>query len=102
MGTASISVPIYRRSNIVVVETDTYQYQWSEAGKKTLILPVNDDVEFYRDGNWFIVLDTNHKKHKFGLVGMTALSPSNNSGTCPCADSRNPATCRANWPAQCK
>jgi hypothetical protein len=75
IGTASVSVPIYQRSNIVVVETDTYKYQWSEVGRKTIILPVNDSIEFYRDGNWFIVLDSNHKKHKFALVGMTALSP---------------------------
>lgn len=71
IGNASVSVPIYRRSNIVVVETDTYQYQWSEVGRKTIILPVNDVIDFYRDGNWFIVQDTNHKKHKFALVGMT-------------------------------
>lgn len=74
IGNASVAVPIYRRSNIVVVETDAYQYQWSEVGRKTIILPVNDVVDFYRDGNWFIVLDTNHKKHKFALVGMTKLS----------------------------
>jgi hypothetical protein len=72
IGTASVSVPIYRRSNFVVVETDTYTYQWSEVGNKTIILPVNGDVEFYRDGDWFIVLDSKHKKHKFALVGMTA------------------------------
>lgn len=37
-----------------------------------LILPVNGFVDFYRDGNWFIVLDSKHKKYKFALVGMTA------------------------------
>jgi hypothetical protein len=78
IGNASVSVPIYRRSNIVVVETDTYQYQWSEVGKKPIILPVNDTIMFYRDGDSFIVMDAkNNKKHKFALVGMTALSPSN-------------------------
>jgi hypothetical protein len=75
IGTASVSAPIYRRSNFVIVETDTYQYQWSEVGGKTIILPVNDTIEFYRDGNWFIVTDAKNKKHKFALVGMTALSP---------------------------
>ncbi|MGA7695462.1 MAG: hypothetical protein WCA76_10560 [Candidatus Sulfotelmatobacter sp.] len=72
IGTASVSVPIYRRSNFVVVETDTYTYQWSEVGNKPIILPVNGDIEFYRDGDSFIVLDSKHKKHKFALVGMTA------------------------------
>jgi hypothetical protein len=72
VGTARVSVPIYRRSNIVLIDTEAYTYQWSEAGNKTIILPVNGDIEFYRDGNWFIVLDSKHKKHKFALVGMTA------------------------------
>jgi hypothetical protein len=72
IGNASVSIPIYRRSNSVAVETDTYTYQWNEVGNKTIILPVNGEIEFYRDGDWFIVLDSKHKKHKFALVGMTA------------------------------
>ena len=55
----------------MVVETANYTLQWSESGNKTIILPINGIVEFYRDGNWFIVMDTKHKKHKFALVGMT-------------------------------
>jgi hypothetical protein len=102
VGTARVSVPVYRRSNIVVVQTSSYEYQWSESGNKTIILPVNGEIEFYRDGNWFIVLDSKNKKHKFALVGMTALSPTTTSSTCPCTNSRDPATCRANWAAQCK
>jgi hypothetical protein len=72
IGTATVAVPIYRRSNAVVIETDNYRYEWSEVGRKMVILPVNGFVDFYRDGNWFIVLDSRHKKHKFALVGMTA------------------------------
>lgn len=33
-----------------------------------IILNVNDGVQFYRDGSWFIVLDVKRKKHKFGLI----------------------------------
>lgn len=72
IGTATVAVPIYRRSNIVVIETEEYRMQWTEAGTKPIILPVNGSIEFYRDGDWFIVLDSKHKKHKFGLAGMTA------------------------------
>ncbi len=72
IGTATVAVPIYRRSNVVVIETDAYRYEWSEVGRKPLILPVNGFVDFYRNGDWFIVLDSKHKKHKFALVGMTA------------------------------
>jgi hypothetical protein len=72
VGTATVAVPIYRRSNVVVVDTDVYRYQWSEVGRKPVILPVNGSIEFYREGNWFIVLDSKHKRHKFALVGMTA------------------------------
>ena len=67
----TVAVPIYRRSNLVVVETDHYRLEWSEVGNKTIILPVNGTIEFYRDGDWFIVQDSKHKKHKFALVGMT-------------------------------
>jgi len=75
IGTSVAAVPITRRSNVVVVETATVRYTWSEVGKNTVILPVNGTVNFYRDGNFFVVLDTNNKKHKFSLVGMTSLSP---------------------------
>jgi hypothetical protein len=61
----------YRRWNVVVVETDQYQYQWQEQGRKLIILNVNEDVHFYRDGNWFIVRDSNNKKHKFALTSST-------------------------------
>lgn len=71
IGTATVAVPIYRSSNVVVIETDDYRYEWSEVGRKPLILPVNGFINFYRDGNWFIVLDSKHKKHKFALMGMT-------------------------------
>ena len=72
IGNSTVAVPIYRRSNVVVVETDDYRFEWSESGNKMLVLPVNGSVDFYRDGDWFIVLDSKHKKHKFALVGMTA------------------------------
>jgi len=74
IGNATVAVPIYRKSNIVVVETDDYRFEWSESGNKNIILPVNGSIEFYRDGDWFIVLDSKHKKHKFALIGMTAKS----------------------------
>jgi hypothetical protein len=72
IGTATVAVPIYRTSNLVVVETDAYRFQWREVGRKPVVLPVNGFIDFYRDGDWFIVLDSKHKKHKFALVGMTA------------------------------
>ena len=72
VGTATIAVPIYRTSNVVVIETDSYRYEWSEVGRKKVVLPVNGLIEFYRDGDWFIVLDSKRKKHKFALVSMTA------------------------------
>ncbi len=71
VGTAAIAVQIYRRSNYVVVETDTQRLAWSEVGRSAVILPVNGVIEFYRDGNKFIVLDAKKKKHKFVLVGVT-------------------------------
>ena len=72
LGTGAIAVPLYRNWNRVVVETDGYIYQWNEVGRARIILPVNGDVAFYREGDWFIIIDSKNKKHKFGLVGMTA------------------------------
>ena len=72
MGRGAIAVPLYRRSNIVTVETADYRYQWAEVGRKLVILPVNGEVRFYRDGKFFIVLDMEKKKHKFAVIGITA------------------------------
>lgn len=74
MGNARIAAPLYLKTNIVVVETQQYQYRWQEYTRSPnfhhfLVLIVNDEVKFYRDGSWFIVLDNNNKKHKFALVG---------------------------------
>jgi len=70
VGTMVVAVPIVRRSNRVVVETGNQRLTWAEAGngKNVLVLPVNGTIHFYRDGNWFVVVDSQHKKHKFGLV----------------------------------
>jgi hypothetical protein len=51
VGNATVAVPIYRKSNLVVVETDNYRFEWSESGNKNIILPVNGSIEFYRDGD---------------------------------------------------
>jgi len=73
IGTAAIAVPIYGRSNVVVIETESTQYTWSEATRRgTIVLTVNAPVEFYRDGNWFIVLDSKGRKHRFALIGASA------------------------------
>ncbi len=74
MGTGIMGVPIMRRSNIVVVETATQRITWVEAGRNTIILPVHGTIEFYRDGNWFVVLDAKNKKHKFGLLHLETIT----------------------------
>jgi hypothetical protein len=71
-GVAVVAKPLYRRSNTVTIETASYRYQWAEVGNNTIILPVNAEIDFYREKDWFIVLDTKAKKHKFALIGMTA------------------------------
>lgn len=68
IGSAVVAVPIYRRWSFVVVETEHYRYQWQERPGKTLIFNVNEFVRFYRDGDWFVVLDSKNNKHKFALV----------------------------------
>jgi hypothetical protein len=73
IGTAAIAVPINGRSNVVVVDTGPTRYTWSEATRRgTIVLTVNAQVEFYRDGDWFVVLDSKGGKHRFALIGATA------------------------------
>jgi hypothetical protein len=73
-GEGQAVIPINLRSNIVVVETGAYRYTWQEFTRSPnwhhfVVLTVNDDVKFYRDGQWFMVLDSQGKKHKFTLIG---------------------------------
>lgn len=76
LGAGSIAAPINIRSNMVVVETEQYRYRWQEFTRSPnwhhfIVLTVNDEVKFYRDGQWFVVLDNQNKKHKFTLIGAT-------------------------------
>jgi hypothetical protein len=75
IGTMMVGVPITRRSNIVVVETANQRLTWSEqvTRRGPVVFPVNETIQFCQDGNWFIVFDSNRKKHKFGLVHMEGL-----------------------------
>ncbi|MDR5726639.1 MAG: hypothetical protein RB191_04130 [Terriglobia bacterium] len=74
-GNMLFAAPIRRQSNIVVVETARHRLTWSESprDRHTLVLSVNDTIQFYYDGKWFIVLDSKHKKHKFALVHMETI-----------------------------
>lgn len=75
IGRGIMGVPIMRRSNIVVIETAKGRLTWSEVGRKTIILPVNGTVQFYLDGNLFVVLDSQNKKHKFALMHFESIVP---------------------------
>lgn len=72
-GTRVYTNAIYSSTNSVVVETEKVRYEWVEYGNRSVILPVEGQVNFYRDGDWFIVLDAKQKKHKFSLTGMTTI-----------------------------
>ncbi len=68
LGTMAAGVPIRRRSNIVVVENAKYRLTLSEVGRNFVVLPVNDTIQMYQDGKWFVVLDSQKKKHQFVLI----------------------------------
>ncbi len=58
----------------VVVDVGTLRYTWNERYVvNPVILVVNTDIQFYRDKDWFIVLDSKGKQHRFTLVGMAKL-----------------------------
>lgn len=72
LGGALIGVPIVRNSNVVVVEAPHHRITMIEKGNKFIILPVNEMIQYYHDGNWIVILDTRHKKHKFSVMHIEA------------------------------
>jgi hypothetical protein len=72
-GTMHAAFPLTRTRHysIVVVETAKSRMTWSESGKHPITLMVNGSIQFYRDGDRFVVLDFQQKKHKFVLIGMS-------------------------------
>jgi hypothetical protein len=71
LGTGAVALPLYRRSNIVVIDIPGHRLTWTEIGRKMIVLPVNGQIQFYREGRAFIVLDDDSHKHKFGILGDT-------------------------------
>ena len=63
-----VGVPISQRYDTVVIETHGHRMTWAEVGKRTIVLTVNGNVQFYQDKNYFVVLDAGGKKHKFVLL----------------------------------
>lgn len=66
------------KSNTVVVDIGTYRYSWQEVTSGSdwrhfIVLTGHDriaheQVKFYRDGHWFVILDDQGEKHKFCLL----------------------------------
>ena len=73
IGTSVVGMPINHRSNLVIVETASHRLTWAETGNKAIVLPVNGEIKFYRDGDLFIVMDSKNKKHKFALMHMETI-----------------------------
>ena len=77
-GSGDVAAPTNRKSNTVGVDTGTYRYSWQEFTGGSdwhhfIVLTghnqtVHDQVKFYRDGQWFVVLDNLGEKHKFCLL----------------------------------
>ena len=68
-----VGVPLNRQSNIVVADTPYVRMTWVETGRNPITLMVNGTVQYYQDGNWYIVLDSRGHKHKFSLAHLEAL-----------------------------
>jgi hypothetical protein len=75
VGGVLVGVPITRRSDIVVWETGSHRLTLSEqmTGRGAVVMPVNETIQFYQDGKWFIVFDAQKKKHKFSLLHMETI-----------------------------
>lgn len=75
VGRGLYGAPLMRQSNEVIVETGTQRITWVESSNRhPIILPVNGRIHFYRDNQWFVVMDSKNKKHKFGLVHLEAIA----------------------------
>jgi hypothetical protein len=77
-GTMHAILPIARHSNIVVVETADSRMTWSELGKHPIVFKIDSLIQFYRDGDRFLVLDSSNRQHKFVLVGMSTAAAQRN------------------------
>lgn len=56
----------------MIVDIGAFRYMWQEItpspnGDHFSVLTVHDQVKFYRDGQWFVVLDSQGKKHVLRL-----------------------------------
>jgi hypothetical protein len=82
IGNGAIAVPLTGRANVVVIDTERFGYTLAEPdinsvrvfrrsySTSPLILPVHGTVQFYRDGNWFIFIDNDGRKHRFPVIGI--------------------------------
>jgi hypothetical protein len=73
-----ISQKLTSDSNTVAVITGAHSYVWKEVARDPdshhfIVLvhdpTVHDQVKFYRDGQWFVILDDQGEKHRFRLIG---------------------------------
>ena len=86
IGNGAIAVPIREATNVIVIETSQYRYSLCEPNlggpiifrrswsSSPLVLPVHETVQFYRDGSWFVFVDSNGKKHRFNVVAAKSLT----------------------------
>jgi hypothetical protein len=72
-----ISQQLTSDSNMVAVITGAHSYVWQEIARNPdrhhfIVLvddpTVHEQVKFYRDGQWFVILDDQGEKHKFRLI----------------------------------
>jgi hypothetical protein len=89
------AVPLTRSWNRVIVQTSQHRMEWVEKGNKFIVLPVHGTISFYQDKEYFIVLDSRGKKHKFILIGMEQLNGTRHEiRTAPGATSPAPGATR--------
>jgi hypothetical protein len=76
IGRGVVAGPLYRRWEVITVETGPYRYQWEELREKgRLVFTINERFTFWRYKNLFLVVDSEGNTHKFQLVSAERIRP---------------------------
>jgi TonB family protein len=67
-GSILTMTPVYKKYNYIKIETEEHRYAMSQQNETPLMLTIGESVEFYREKDKLVLLDSKGKKHKFAVI----------------------------------